>query len=96
MAFDFVKDRLVIDYNTYQNVCRANKERINKRWNKKNTDGIQSYPTDTNSNSNSNSNIIINNNYSIKSILADDEIVRVRGLDILEDFVDYWGETDKN
>jgi len=38
----------------------------------------------------------IENNYSIKSILADDEIVRVRGLDILEDFVDYWGETDKN
>jgi hypothetical protein len=94
MAFDFVKDRLVIDYNTYQNICKANKERINKRRNK-NTDGIQPYPTDTNSNSKYNNIYIIENNTSIKNILNDSEMERVRGLDLLQNFVDYWSETDK-
>ena len=60
MAFDFVVDRLVIDYNTYQNICKANTDRANKRRDKeKSTDGIRGQPTDANSNSNSNTKYIV-------------------------------------
>jgi hypothetical protein len=36
------------------------------------------------------------NNTSIKNILTDDMLVNIWGLDLLQEFIDYWSETDRN